>query len=111
MFRLAGKQIPPTVIVKVHHLSMLLQAEKMDQRVLGKHIVEYEAQHGVEDQVQDRVEDAVHQYMEHQQHLIQIVPFQKLQEPGKEVRNHKVFYINIEKYLVPQSHLMITPLH
>ena len=92
IFKLAGKQIPPTVINEVHHLSILLQVKKMDQQVLGKHMVDDKADHRVEDQVQegveddvhhrvedqvqDGVEDAVHQHMEHQQCLIQIVPFQ-----------------------------------
>ena len=53
LFRLAGKQIPPTVIVKVHHLSELLQVEQMVQH----HGVEDEAQHEVEDEAQHEVKD------------------------------------------------------
>ena len=30
LFRLAGKQIPPTVITEVHHLSELSQTDEMD---------------------------------------------------------------------------------
>ena len=52
LFRLAGKQIPPTVIVKVHHLSELLQVEEM----VRHHGVEDEAQHEVEDEAQHEVE-------------------------------------------------------
>ena len=52
LFRLAGKQIPPTVIIKVHHLSELLQVEEM----VRHHGVEDEAQHEVEDEVQHEVE-------------------------------------------------------
>ena len=79
-----------------------------------QHVVEDEAQHEVEDEAQHEVEDEARQgvedVVEHQQHLIQIMPFQKLQEPGRQMRNHKVFYIDIGKYLVPQFHLMTTPL-
>ena len=57
LFRLAGKQIPPTVIVKVHHLSELLQVEQM----VRHHGVEDEAQQGAEDEAPHRTEDAVHQ--------------------------------------------------
>ena len=74
------------------------------------HRVGDEAQHGVEDEAQHGVEDEAQHGVELVQHLIQIVPFQKLQEPGKQMRNHKVFYINTGKYLVPLFHLMITPL-
>ena len=117
------------MIVQVHHLSELLHTQEMDQQIVPRHGVEDEAQrgvedeaqHGVEDEVQHVVEDeaqhevedearqGVEDVVEHQQHLIQIMPFQKLQEPGRQMRNHKVFYIDIGKYLVPQFHLM-TPL-
>ena len=103
------KQIPPSVIIKVHHLSQQLQAGEINRQVVVKHMVEDEiedeAHHGVGDQVQDEVEDkphhrvedqvqdgiegTVHQYREHQQRLIQIVPFQKLQEPGRWWRTTK----------------------
>ena len=36
LFRLAGQQIPPTVIVKVHHLYELLQVEEMVQHHGGR---------------------------------------------------------------------------
>ena len=75
LFRLAGKQIPPTVIVKVHHLSELLQVEEMVRHHgvedEAQHQVKHEAQHEVEDEAQQeaedkaphRTEDAVHQCM------------------------------------------------
>ena len=110
------------MIVQVHHLSELLHTQEMDQQMVPRHGVEDEAQRGVEDEIQHVVEDeaqhevedearqGVEDVVEHQQHLIQIMPFQKLQEPGRQMRNHKVFYIDIGKYLVPQFHLMTTPL-
>ena len=59
LFRLAGKQIPPTVIVKVYHLSELLQVEEM-----VRHVVEDEAQHKVEDEAQHKVEVEAQQEVE-----------------------------------------------
>ena len=65
LFRLAGKQIPPTVIVKVHHLSKLLQVEEMvrHHRVEdeAQHEVKVEARQGAEDEAPHGTEDAVHQ--------------------------------------------------
>ena len=65
LFRLAGKQIPPTVIVKVHHLSELLQVEEMVQHHgvedEAQHEVEVEARQGAEDEAPHGTEDAVHQ--------------------------------------------------
>ena len=61
-----------------------------------------------EDEAQYEIEDMVQRHMEHQ-HPIQIMPLQKLQEPGREMRNHEVFYVDTEKCMVPQFHLMILP--
>ena len=65
LFRLAGKQIPPTVIVKVHHLSELLQVEEMVRHHgvedEAQHEVEVEAWQGAEDDAPHGTEDAVHQ--------------------------------------------------
>ena len=77
---------------------------------VAQHGVEDVAQHGVENVAQHAAEDMVHQDMK-QQHRIQIMPFQKLQEPGRQMRNHKVYCINIGKHLVPQSHLMMALMH
>ena len=66
LFRLAGKQIPPTVIVKVHHLSKLLQVEEMVHHGVedkAQHKVKDEAQYEVEDEAPHGTEDAVHQCM------------------------------------------------
>ena len=63
LFRLAGKQIPPTVIIKVHHLSELLLVEEM----VRHHGVEDEAQHAVEDEAQHKVEDEAQHEVEARQ--------------------------------------------
>ena len=57
LFRLVGKWVPQTVIVKVHHLSELLQVEQM----VWHHRVEDEAQHSVEDKAQHGIEDEAQQ--------------------------------------------------
>ena len=72
------------------------------QDVVVQDRAEDEAQYGIEDICM------VQRQMEHQ-HLIQIVPLQKLQELGREMRNHRIFYVDTEKCMVPQFHLMISP--